>query len=1615
MAGNAPRGIPGSKTVSITVCTSKSRSNSQTLLKKGISCNRTTQTQSKWQRPLGPPAAPKLISLTEDTLGTALIIKMAPLGDGGARIRSYEVIEVGSTNVSSKSLAIVATSFPIKAQQSAKITGLIPGQDYRIAIRAINAIGVSPLSQSSAAFLAPTLPGAPSITSAVANSNNSVLITYSPTSSDGGSPITGYTITASPGGMQSTFIATDSKSHTFTGLSALITYTFTISATNIVGSSLASAPSKQITTFAPLPPAEPVAPATSTSPTAEPVAPATSTSPPSAPAAPATSTSPPSSAPPLTAPVFTLTSSSETRTANTVATGFTISSTGGAIASFAITATPAGMSFSTSTGALSGTPTSIAAATAYTITAANATGSSTQIFTLTINLGVASKAMMTTQPAGAVNEAAFTTQPVVRVTDSGGNTITTSTAVVTASKASGSGTLSGTTTATAVAGIATFTNLVITGAGDHVLTFTPDTLTAVNSETLTVSLLAQATLSITSLTTNTKAHPYSQALSITKSGGSGTGATTFAIASGGTATGCTLSNSTATATITATTVGTCLIQATKAADANYSSATSATATFTFTTATQTITFSTPSAMTVGGSTQTVSPTASSSLTVTLTSTTTGICTVAGFVITAVASGTCSITASQAGNTNFLAATDVIQTLAITAVINVAAIAGVTAPVIGATPVSTTTAGSGYIGAVTWASSGGALVGNFASGTTYTATITLSPTSGYTLTGVGANFFSVTGATSATNSANLGVITAVFPGTAGTISVAAIAGVTAPVTGATPVSTTTAGSGYTGTVSWSGSPATFASGTTYTATITLSPTSGYTLTGVGANFFSVTGATSATNSANTGVITAVFPGTAAKVAITVASVGTAHHSVFTTQPQITIQNSSNNTVTTSSDTVTATVSAGGTLFGTTTAIASSGVATFTNLGIEGIIGTTYTITYTAVGLTVATATVTLTSTTHNGTFAGQVGDTGPGGGIIFYVAATPFSCGPTRGAIDDNGDECTYLEAAPTTGTNAWIDWIWDEDDSVNYAWSGNETNAIGATAQGTAVGSGYANTLAAVWQSNGGATPNKAVTKARAYRGPNNLSDWFLPSKDELNQMCKWANGITGVNLTTLTTDCAVPDPGDGKFNSGLGAAGFQWGTYFSSTELAGYNTAVVIVNFIDGGFGIGGKDTPFKVRVVRAFSDAYPDFPATPATISVAAIAGVTAPVLGATPVSITTAITGYTGAVTWASSGGALVGNFAAATTYTATITLTPISDYTLTGVGANFFSVAGATSATNSANAGVITAVFPATAAIVAITQASVGTARRTAFTTQPQITIQYSGGNTVTSSSAVVTATVSAGGTLIGTTTATASSGVATFTNLGVDGIIGTTYTITYTSVGSTIATATVTLTGTTCDGTTFTCQVGDTGPGGGIVYHVSASYFTSTGSTCNSACKYLEAAPSSGTGAWIDNQARYAWSGNTTTMIGASARGTAIGTGYANTLAIVGQSGGGATAERAGTIARAYGGPNNLSDWFLPSRDELNQMCKWARGITGVNLTTVATYCGVAGTLNTGSGATGFVGDAYFTSTEHPYGEPGNGYESLVRILYFGMTSRDNDGGDNSARATGQRVHPVRAF
>ena len=90
----------------------------------------------------------------------------------------------------------------------------------------------------------------------------------------------------------------------------------------------------------------------------------------------------------LADPAFTISSSSETAVAYTPITGYTVASTGGTIANYSIS--PAitntqGLSFSTSTGRISGTPTTVASARTYTITATNAANTATRTFAITIN------------------------------------------------------------------------------------------------------------------------------------------------------------------------------------------------------------------------------------------------------------------------------------------------------------------------------------------------------------------------------------------------------------------------------------------------------------------------------------------------------------------------------------------------------------------------------------------------------------------------------------------------------------------------------------------------------------------------------------------------------------------------------------------------------------------------------------------------------------------------------------------------------------------------------------------------------------------------------------------------------------------------------------------------------------------------------------------------------------------------------------------------------------------------------------------------------------------------------------------------------------------------------
>ena len=151
----------------------------------------------------------------------------------------------------------------------------------------------------------------------------------------------------------------------------------------------------------------------------------------------------------------------------------------------------------------------------------------------------------------------------------------------------------------------------------------------------------------------------------------------------------------------------------------------------------------------------------------------------------------------------------------------------------------------------------------------------------------------------------------------------------------------------------------------------------------------------------------------------------------------------------------------------------------------------------------------------------------------------------------------------------------------------------------------------------------------------------------------------------------------------------------------------------------------------------------------------------------------------------GGALIGS----TTATAVNGVATFTGLGLSGVAGTTYTLVYSTDGLASATESIT--VLPGIPAKIALTRSAVGFKNGSAFTSvQPQLQIQDATGNLITNSTAVVTATVSSGGVLLGSTTQIANNGIATYTNLGIFGTAGSTYTITFTSPGLTSITQTI---------------------------------------------------------------------------------------------------------------------------------------------------------------------------------------------------------------------------------
>ena len=180
--------------------------------------------------PFALPGAPTGVKATAGD-AQATVAFTAPASNGGRAITKYTVTS------SPGGISATGEASPIT------VKGLTNGTTYTFAVTAINEVGTSLASDPSNSVI-PGLPGAPTGVSAYALDKFAVEVSFSAPAIDGGSAITGYTATSNPGGIT----ASDTASPVVVpGLTGGTAYTFTVKATNAVGTGPASSPSNSVT------------------------------------------------------------------------------------------------------------------------------------------------------------------------------------------------------------------------------------------------------------------------------------------------------------------------------------------------------------------------------------------------------------------------------------------------------------------------------------------------------------------------------------------------------------------------------------------------------------------------------------------------------------------------------------------------------------------------------------------------------------------------------------------------------------------------------------------------------------------------------------------------------------------------------------------------------------------------------------------------------------------------------------------------------------------------------------------------------------------------------------------------------------------------------------------------------------------------------------------------------------------------------------------------------------------------------------------------------------------------------------------------------------------------
>ncbi|MEU8149440.1 fibronectin type III domain-containing protein [Nonomuraea sp. NPDC048901] len=179
--------------------------------------------------PMPPPG------LLVTPLDQRVDVQWVPAVDGGSAITGYTVtVQPGGRSVDTAPDTTVTS-----------VTGLADGTAYTVSVVARNAAGASAPSTAKPVTPSASLPpGPPDHLRAGLPASGSVQLTWDPPAVTGTSPVTSYTVTASPGGKTATVTGTTA---TLSGLDPATAYTFTVRAANASGTGVAGAPTQAIT------------------------------------------------------------------------------------------------------------------------------------------------------------------------------------------------------------------------------------------------------------------------------------------------------------------------------------------------------------------------------------------------------------------------------------------------------------------------------------------------------------------------------------------------------------------------------------------------------------------------------------------------------------------------------------------------------------------------------------------------------------------------------------------------------------------------------------------------------------------------------------------------------------------------------------------------------------------------------------------------------------------------------------------------------------------------------------------------------------------------------------------------------------------------------------------------------------------------------------------------------------------------------------------------------------------------------------------------------------------------------------------------------------------------